>query len=95
VGPQLQVIGDTLGFDKSTVSRVVDSVTDDLVARADQHIKWPPEIQKLNIIQEGFYTKAHFPNIIGCVNGTHVRIQALTEDEPSYVNRKGYHSINV
>jgi hypothetical protein len=50
---------------------------------------------QLNIIQEGFYTKAHFPNIIGCVNGTHVRIQALTEDEPSYVNRKGYHSINV
>jgi DNA-binding MarR family transcriptional regulator len=40
-GTQLQVVGDTLDFDKSTVSRVVDSVTDALVARKDQHIKWP------------------------------------------------------
>ena len=94
-GAQLQVVGDTLGFDKSTVSRVVDSVTDALVARKDQHIKWPTEIQKLNTIKEGFYQKAHFPNVIGCVDGTHVQIQALTEDEPSYMNRKGYHSINV
>jgi hypothetical protein len=30
-------VGDTLGFDKSTVSRVVDFVTDALVARKDQH----------------------------------------------------------
>ena len=94
-GAQLQVVGDTLGFDKSTISRVVDSVTDALVARKDQHIKWPMEIHRLNTIKEGFYKKAHFPNVIGCVAGTHVRIQGPTEDEPSYVNRKGYHSINV
>jgi hypothetical protein len=94
-GAQLQVVGDTLSFDKSTVSRVVDSVTDALMARKDQHIKWPMEIQQLNNIKEGFYKKAHFPNVIGCVDGTHVRIQSPTEDEPSYVNRKGYHSINV
>jgi hypothetical protein len=42
-GAQLQVVGDTLGFDKSTVSRVVDSVTDALVARKDQHIKYQSE----------------------------------------------------
>jgi len=94
-GAQLQVVGDTLGFDKSTVSRVVDSVTDALVARKDQPIKWPTEIQKLNTIKEGIYQKTHFPNVIRCVDGTHVRIQAPTEDEPSYVNRKGYPSINV
>jgi hypothetical protein len=56
------VVGDTLGFDKSTISRVVDSVTDALVARKDQHIKWPMKIHQLNIIKEGFYKKAHFPN---------------------------------
>ena len=85
------MVGDTLGFDKSTVSRLVDSVTDALVTRKDQHIKWPMEIHQLNTIKEGFYKKAHFPNVIGCVDGTHVRIQGPTEDEPSYVNRKGYH----
>jgi hypothetical protein len=71
-------------MNKSTVSRVVDSVTDALVARKDQHIKWPMEIQQLNTIKEGFYKKAHFPNVIGCVDGTHVRIQTPTEDESIY-----------
>ncbi|CAC5390406.1 unnamed protein product [Mytilus coruscus] len=36
-----------------------------------------------------------FPNVIGAINGTHVRIQAPTTDEASYFNRKGYHSTNV
>ncbi|CAC5356694.1 HARBI1 [Mytilus coruscus] len=39
--------------------------------------------------------KAGFPNVIGCVDGTHVRIQAPEDDEPSFVNRKGFHSVNV
>ena len=39
---------------------------------------------------------AQFPNVVGCLDGTHVKILApLLEDERSYVNRKGYHSINV
>ena len=36
-----------------------------------------------------------FPNVVGAVDGTHVKIQAPTKDEDDYVNRKGYHSINV
>ncbi|CAC5359658.1 HARBI1 [Mytilus coruscus] len=32
---------------------------------------------------------------IGAIDGTHVRIQAPSEDEPSFVNRKGVHSVNV
>ena len=33
--------------------------------------------------------------MIGCIDGTHVRIQAPKDDEKSYVNRKNFHSINV
>ncbi|CAC5421336.1 HARBI1 [Mytilus coruscus] len=32
---------------------------------------------------------------IGTIDGSHVRIQAPSEDEPSFVNRKGVHSVNV
>jgi hypothetical protein len=39
----LQVIGDTLGYNKGTVSRVVDNVTNTLIARKDQFIKWPTD----------------------------------------------------
>ena len=93
-GSQLQVVGDTMGYDKSTVSRVVRDVTDALVDRKDQYIKWPTESQN-NINKRAFYEKAWFPNVIGCIDGTHVHIQAPTADEPAYVNRKGFHSINV
>ncbi|XP_046576801.1 putative nuclease HARBI1 [Haliotis rubra] len=94
-GSFLQVVGDTLGVDKSCVSRVVRDVTDALVARKDAYITWPTDAEHLRTIQSGFYQLGGFPNVIGCIDGTHVRIQAPTRDEPAYVNRKGYHSINV
>lgn len=93
-GSHLQVVGDTMGFDKSTVSRVIDSVTNALVSRKNQFIKWPTDDRK-NAIKHGFFEMAGFPNVIGCIDGTHVRIQAPSVDEPAYVNRKGYHSVNV
>lgn len=33
--------------------------------------------------------------MLGCVDGTFIRIQTPSENEPDYVNRKGYHSLNV
>ena len=48
-------------------------------------------------VKQGFYERARFPYVIGCVDRTHVRIISPTESEPDYVNRTGYHdhSINV
>ncbi|XP_065938425.1 putative nuclease HARBI1 [Magallana gigas] len=36
-----------------------------------------------------------FPNTLGCIDGTFIRILAPTENEPDFVNRKGFHSLNV
>ncbi|XP_033744292.1 putative nuclease HARBI1, partial [Pecten maximus] len=36
-----------------------------------------------------------FPNVVGCLDCTHVRIQGPTENEKDFVNRKGFHSLNV
>jgi hypothetical protein len=35
------------------------------------------------------------PTTIGCIDGTHIRIQPPKDEEHAYVNRKGEHSINV
>lgn len=93
-GGFLQVVGDTLGIDKSTVSRCVQKVSDALNAKADQFIKWP-SVQRKGDIKQGFFDNGGFPGVVGCIDGTHVRISAPSHDEPSFVNRKGYHSINT
>ena len=36
-----------------------------------------------------------FPSCILCIDGFHVKICTPFEDEDAFVNRKGYHSINV
>ncbi|XP_071118415.1 putative nuclease HARBI1 [Haliotis cracherodii] len=94
-GSFLQVIGDTMGVDKNTVSRVIVDVTDALVKRKNEFIKWPTQECYIRQVQDGFFALGGFPSVLGCIDGTHIRIQAPTRDEPAYVNRKGYHSINV
>ena len=54
---------------------------------------WSMEEKKT--IRAGMYKIAGFPCVIGCVDGTHIRLQAPSQNEPNYVNRKKFHSINV
>ena len=42
-----------------------------------------------------FYAMSNFPRVIGCIDGTHIRIIAPSENSHSYIIRKGYHSINA
>ncbi|XP_018365088.1 PREDICTED: putative nuclease HARBI1, partial [Trachymyrmex cornetzi] len=39
--------------------------------------------------------KKGFPGIIGMIDGTHIKIEAPQENHESYINRKGYHSIQL
>ena len=94
-GGFLQVIGDTFGVDKSTVSRAITDVSRALAAKQPRFIKWPLTHDECAKIKNEFYIHGGFPGVIGCVDGTHVRLQAPTQNENNYVNRKGFHSINV
>ena len=94
-GSFLQVIGDTAGVDKSTVSRVVTNVSNALISKQSEFITWPTDAEVAEV-KNSFYRRGGFPCVIGCVDGTHIRIQALNEHENALnVNRKGFHSINV
>ena len=91
-----EVVGDTfLFFDKSTVSRVVHQVTRALANKVNDFIKFPSTRNERDEVKRGLFRIGGFPCAIGCVDGTHVRIKAPSQSEPDYVNRKGFHSINV
>ena len=36
-----------------------------------------------------------FPSVLGCIDGTHIKVMAPRENESEYVNRKGVRSLNV
>ncbi|XP_017472838.1 PREDICTED: putative nuclease HARBI1 [Rhagoletis zephyria] len=42
-----------------------------------------------------FYTQTGIPNVIGCVDGTHIGIIASSENKHLYLNRKGFYGINA
>jgi len=44
---------------------------------------------------EAFYDVAEFPYVVGRVDRSHIRIQAPNVDEPAFVNRKGFFSMNM
>ncbi len=95
-GSFLEVIGDTVFASKSAVSKAVTTVTNLLVQRLDEFVEFPKDAEKIRKIENEFYDVAKLPGIVGAIDGTQVKIQAPSGDqEPYYVNRKGYHSINV
>ena len=90
----LQLIGDIVGLPKSSVSRAVKVVSLALAQRQNEFILWPSP-DELREVKRRFYDKGGFPGVLGCVDGTHVRIHALCANKNDFVNRKGSHSINV
>lgn len=46
-------------------------------------------------VMQGSHDIAGFLNVIGAVDGTHIRIKSPSNDEHLYVNKKNYYSINV
>ncbi|XP_056598305.1 putative nuclease HARBI1 [Triplophysa dalaica] len=58
-----------------------------------------PGHKPVRAIKEEFHMIAEsplgFPNVIGCLDGTHIPIIAPSQNEADYVNRKSIHSINV
>lgn len=61
---------------------------------APSFISWPSN-EQAEIIINKFKEYSGFPSTIGAIDGTHIRIDAPKENAADYVNRKGYHSIQL
>ncbi|KAJ8974994.1 hypothetical protein NQ317_013493 [Molorchus minor] len=71
----LATVADFIGMDVSTASRIVARVTLAIARLYPQFINMPTQYE-LTKTQTDFYHIASFPRVIGCVDGTHVRIQS-------------------
>ncbi|XP_018566981.1 putative nuclease HARBI1 [Anoplophora glabripennis] len=87
-------IADRFGVSRSQAWRIVLLVVKKLYDNADKFISWLQgdkalaTIEEFKNLRQGYV----FPNVIGCVDGSHINIPAPSHDN-SYYNRKGTHSI--
>jgi nuclease HARBI1 len=91
-GGQYHGVADMHGLSKATVCRAIGRV----ISAINKHIfhvvvKWPEKCDEIAI---QFLKKGGFPLVCGCVDGTLINIDAPHENEASFVDRHGNHSLN-
>lgn len=85
-------IGDRFHVARSTGLKIINTVTQFFASRAHKYIFWPNE-QQCTEISPYFERKSNLTDIIGAIDGIHLKINRPKEDAYSYCNRKGDHSI--
>lgn len=90
-------VGDRFGLGRGHAHHVFIKICKRIYNAKRRYIKWPQNhdflrtvVTKFNELRGNF----SFPNVIGCVDGTHVLIPAQRDDN-SFYNRKGTHSMLV
>ena len=85
---------DCFNVGRATAVRSVRRVVNALVSLREQFIKWPTE-EKVVTSEREFRSKKGFPDVLGLIDGTHVKLDVPKNNADGYVNRKGYHSIQL
>lgn len=95
---QLSVANDfNLGLSQPVVSKIISEIVDVLERKiCPQWIKFVMTDEEKAEAKLHFFQKSDFPGVIGCVDGTHIKILAPNrENQHLYLNRKGYFSLNA
>lgn len=67
-----------------------------LIHLTPNHVRFPQTLIEREQTKTRFFNQYHLPGCLGIIDGTHIALSAVTNDiEHAYVNRKGFHSINV
>ena len=89
------VHGDLQGVSQPSASRIVKTVSTAIAGKRAGNIRFPTG-EKATETKRKFYEMHGFPDVLGCVDGVHVPIQAPSLDEREiYRCRKGFMSLNV
>lgn len=88
-------LGDRVGISQPSLSRILPTVLDAIVSLVPNYIRFPYLLPHKAEVKRGFHAIAGFPNVIGAIDCTHIALKAPSQHEYNFVNRKGFHSINV
>lgn len=92
-GSQYHLNANAHGVRKSTVYRCIHRVAELINQHLFHiHVRWPADVT--NVVNK-FEEIAGFPHVIGLIDGSLIFIDAPSNDEPAYVDRKNRHSINL
>lgn len=84
-----------LGVSQPVVSRTLSEVSRVIVQHfANNWIRFPMGNDRL-VNKRKFFEISGMPGVIGSIDCTHIKILSPGVEEHAYLNRKGYHSINV
>lgn len=95
-GSMIITVADFCGIDKSTACRIIHRVSDAIANLYKVFIKMPTTDEEINSKIFEFYQLSRFPQCIGAIDCTHIKIQSPGENDAEiFRNRKGYFSFNV
>lgn len=93
----LSEVADLHGVSIPSASRILHFFCPALYRQLN-NINFPTTADELKRVKDVFYKIAHFPNVVGTIDGTRIPIQGMSgDDEPNiyFTCRKGFPSIHV
>lgn len=83
------------GTSDSTVHESVDIVVSAIVEELANEVKFPTTEEECKLLSSEFQQRNGFPNIIGAIDGTHIKISKPSREPDVWVDRQGNHSIGI
>lgn len=88
-------VGEEIGIHQTTVSKISTSIMAKILNKANVWINFPTTAAEIVDAKNKWSDKYEFPDAIGVIDCTHIRIPKFKEYGDEYVNRKGFTSINM
>ena len=94
-GSSYVAIGPNFNVGRSTVLEAMEDVVDGLLELKDTVIKFPSTEAEIVQSRETFQLWSALPNVVGAIDGTHIKIKKPVENGPDYFSRYQDHDIVV
>ena len=94
-GANYSVLAETQGVSLSSVTRCLYEVLAYFDQNNYKYIHFPETMGEQLLAADDWLTETKVPRCIGAMDGTHLAIRRPYLNDPAYMNRKGYYSLNA